>query len=288
MDQKYQEIFVFFDTWRKTYSNSPAERQEESSWQMILNLVAPTIQWILPYAIKVYWYIFFFLLIIATVGRKLKFRRIYIKVLDHLFDMAAVKLHEEETKEKRKKRTRGVETDVHSSDEEEKDQNLPKKRSNRPRKNYYELQASQDEAYHSSSDNSTSPSAWESFIRNGAKVSSLDEKEKNGESSQDAEECYNGTSHDKSEEDDPMYCKKCLKEIKCLSCHNVEHEEKTKAIYGPESDKTVSKECDECDLTFPLDATMHFAKEGMRAILDDSIHNSFTPEELDTWNLLSR
>ena len=160
---------------------------------------------ILAVAFKTYWYVFIFLLLNSTVGRKLKVRTIYINILDYVFALVAVKMEKQIRKDKKRRNSSSL--DYGSSDDE----------------------TNEDGMFHD-----------ENLLKDNNSETSL-------------------TDDKKSSQED-------------LTCTSSSDEAKS------------SKKLPDC----PLDAPMLFASAGIRAITDDCVSRSLSPEQLRTWNLLSR
>ena len=86
------------------FLHSFIQEEKPTFWDQFQQACQDAFHFVAPYAVTLYWYVFFVLLATATVGRKLKLRRFYIQILDKLFSIAAVKIKEQTTKEKMKRK----------------------------------------------------------------------------------------------------------------------------------------------------------------------------------------
>ncbi|KAA0189723.1 hypothetical protein HAZT_HAZT006303 [Hyalella azteca] len=205
----------------------------------------------LPYAATVYWYIFTTLLLVATVGRKLKLRRFYIQVLDRVFSWVAVKMVVTANKEKMRRRmSLGEVDDLTSDDDDEsesettfyRDIGLEKQENLDEEVIQYKIQA---EHPNSSQNSKSLESSWEEIFSEIEKTETVAEHTE-------------------------------MQKIPgSISCENQQ-----KSLDGS------FKKSEE--LHFSLDAPMVYLSAGVRAIVDNCVNSSFSREQLKTWNLLSR
>lgn len=275
---------------------------EPTVWARLCACFDAWLAWVLPLAATLYWCIFFTLLLVATVGRKLKLRRFYIEVLNRLFSVAAVKMDEEVTKEKMKRRLSFMEEYENSDDEsevEEVDQRSNdsywKDSDERYKENYKDFLHNETLNTINTFDGSVKrsrslDSSWEqlSSQADGEREPLLSEK-----SFVDKVVCCCQktceTHPEMSNADEQFSTDSKLQEPNSASSHFDENLDNSTQQVGRSC-------CPECGSTtpdqtiprFPLDAPMLYISAGVRAILDDCVNSSFSPEQLKTWNLLSR
>lgn len=291
------------------FLTSLVHKEEPTLWEEIVHTCLQSRDVIVPYAVALYWYIFVFLLITATVGRKLKLRRFYIRVLDKLFYMAAAKMEEKIIKEKIKRKMSSIEIDededldestsrtagdqLTSKLKQNTSQNKNEKYSPIIMNNITENQINNDKkksAFGISQDPESLESSWE-------ELDIINENKPKLRNEQKELQTKGGTLGQVSDS-----VKLQMRELQqdnrttystTRTSSSQIHDQGTADV-----SLTSSTECGRASIPespcsgeirrFLLEAPMVFAAEGMRAILDDCVNSSFSPEQLKTWNLLSR
>ncbi|KAF2361409.1 Phospholipid/glycerol acyltransferase, partial [Trinorchestia longiramus] len=227
--------------------------EELSVWEKMQANMTAVFEATLPYLITAYWYVFFTLMIVATSGRKLKLRKLYIKILNKIFSWVSVKMVVEDAKEKEKRRMSLTEEEFTTDDDSDEnilcDTNSPEEAKaekygeKKPKSCMSDAQT--NETTFSSKASSSLQSSWEDL--------NVDIQ------------CRPDDALKKTDISIPS------------SSHNLPSEDTTEI---PQERREYLK--------FSLDALMVYLSAGIRAVVDDCVNKSFSREQLKTWNLLSR
>ena len=289
-------------------------------------------QAMLPYAVTLYWYIFFFLLATATVGRKLKLRILYIKVLSYLFDKATVKMNQKISEVKLKRGLSELEYESEDEDYCYSDSSNTSISDKASSESLFESSCQENPTNTSSGltvNTSTTlalnssceslESSWESLCSqsNDANPSSKIRNSSNNNTKENNNTNTDILNYLTSQNDDNVKLR--LRNTKASDhASSLSEDESNKSISarknnsklnGPSTLNNCSTDkieptsflnanhdkrgniCNQehnSNMRFPLDAHLLYLNVGIRAILDDCVNSSFSPEQFKTWNLLTR
>jgi len=265
-------------------SNITGHREEPSLYDTLCAKYHDVVAAVLPIAFTVYWYIFIFLFLTATVGRKLKLRRFYIMILERVFSLVAVKMEEQVVKEKIK-RTESFGKDFYysTSDEEDEFSSQEHKKTSENTSERQHIESGRSDTEKQRLTFSQEAGQLCDYVNTGTicGVNTPTVPQSKG-----TESINTNSENQTSEIKDDKWC-----DVESSSFENSSTEETTQGrqIAASGDGSSDSSSPGGAPLHhLPLDASMLFASAGIRAILDDCVNSSFSPEQLKTWNLLSR